>query len=1251
MKQFLNKLFNIRAEEWPRVIILFLMLTITNMGAIWGATIAYAALLEQLGLGVLPWIFALSALFSILASIIYTIFVDRIANTTLFVIIYVLGILGIVVGLGLLWLDLPHIAYPFLYLMLLAWVAVYNPHYVTYVSNLYDTQAAKRILPVISAGDRIGAIFGGITMALLISRLTHTTILVIWLLTYVVSMGLIGFMPYFFKKKLAPKRDTFDYTLPSQKPAAESEFALFMDSMKEGFRYTLQSTYLRWIAAGTLLLMVLMTLLEYKSSGILLDIYGTSEKLADFMARLVSIGNFVALPLLLFVISRLIGRLGVSKASMIFPLGNLLVCAGLVVVPGWSTAVAAYFSRTVFQSVFQSPIDGLLFNAVPMRVKGRARAFIGGLVIPLGSLIGGLLLFLPLTAIPWFTAALIGVLAVAYVISAWFTRQQYSRALVKMLEQEDYSFVLSQEASKLVVTDPRMLAQLQAKLEESNSHEITLFMVQLISQIGGREAIPILDQAARKATLPRTRAAIVDVISAADLRGDKIEQLYTDCLSDPDGTVRASALTGLQQLSRPSDKQFIAHALRMAQDPDLDVQELALSILAKAGDFHNLTQATEALEGLLNDGDPHRRAYGMRVLGQIGDEQSSQRLLQYLTDPADEVRLEAALASETLAQRAPFSPAVVPDLEKKARGLLKDPIERVRRAALIILGQLKQRSSYQAVADALGDPSPEIRAAAADVLVQASRAAIPIVHPKLDAPDSQVRKMAAVTLSRVDPKEFGALIVGTYVTGNLLSVYRNYGLAEALNVVKAFPSTTVMQSALRERSQQLADEIFYLLGAIHDPASVKIINESLKSDSARARANATEALESLTTPKTAHLITPLFEPDIPAEQLLAIAQETWDMDRPDAAQAIQQLITQAEDPWLRAMTAFTLGEIGVALAPKKEATPEEAPTIAKRRRPPTDLLGALGDTPKKEEESPTPERRTRRAAMGDLLNAIGGNAAPKNEPPKVDAPKNNDEMPEPRRERRTAPKDLLGALTATPQPAAEKAEPAEEKPADTPHALPAEQIPFTLHDIEMMLAAALNDPIAEVRQAAQTAKRLIAGIQIADLLKNKEEVMLSAIEKIIFLKEVPFFQSMTIDQLKVLASVCEEEVFEEDQHIFDSEDPGGVIYVVVNGRVGIEQEKRAGSFARLATIAAHSYFGETNFFDNSPRSTSAIAIQDTLTLRLRREPLVALARQHPDMSLALINVLSERLREANDRIADLTRSRPRQLNKLFDQYD
>jgi len=160
--------------------------------------------------------------------------------------------------------------------------------------------------------------------------------------------------------------------------------------------------------------------------------------------------------------------------------------------------------------------------------------------------------------------------------------------------------------------------------------------------------------------------------------------------------------------------------------------------------------------------------------------------------------------------------------------------------------------------------------------------------------------------------------------------------------------------------------------------------------------------------------------------------------------------------------------------------------------------------------------------------------------------------------------------------------------------------------------------------------------------------MLSNIEKIIFLKEVPFFQGMTVEQLGALASVCEEEFFQAESRLFNEGDPGGTLYVVVSGCVGIEQEKRKGSFARLATLEAHSYLGETDFFDNNCRINSAIAIKDTLTLRLRREPLIALARQHPDLSLELINVLSVRLQEANERIAELTQVLPQPLQELYD---
>jgi CRP-like cAMP-binding protein len=145
---------------------------------------------------------------------------------------------------------------------------------------------------------------------------------------------------------------------------------------------------------------------------------------------------------------------------------------------------------------------------------------------------------------------------------------------------------------------------------------------------------------------------------------------------------------------------------------------------------------------------------------------------------------------------------------------------------------------------------------------------------------------------------------------------------------------------------------------------------------------------------------------------------------------------------------------------------------------------------------------------------------------------------------------------------------------------------------------------------------------------------------------------MSIDQLKVLASICEDEFVSKGTVIFKEGEPGGVVYVVVNGRIGIERDDKQNDLVvRLATLEARSSFGEMNMFDNSPRSADAIAIEDSLLLKLRAEPFGALIRQQPDMSLELIKVLSMRIREANDQIARLTRSMPRQLQKLYDKLD
>ena len=219
---------------------------------------------------------------------------------------------------------------------------------------------------------------------------------------------------------------------------------------------------------------------------------------------------------------------------------------------------------------------------------------------------------------------------------------------------------------------------------------------------------------------------------------------------------------------------------------------------------------------------------------------------------------------------------------------------------------------------------------------------------------------------------------------------------------------------------------------------------------------------------------------------------------------------------------------------------------------------------------------------------------------------------------------------------------------------------FTLPEIETLLQVSRDDPVSDVRIAARAADRMIAGLHASDVAprgdkeherkKDREEAVLSTIERIIFLKEASLFRGLTVDNLKAMANICEEEWFAQDTLIFEQGDPGGTMYIIVNGRVAIERAgQRKGSTLRLATLDANSCLGEMSLFDRGPRSAAARTIQDTLVLRLRRAPLVVLLCQYPNMGMELIQVISQRLRDANDRIAQLTHSKPKELQKLYDQ--
>ena len=1128
---FISKLFNIRPGEWKRLSLLYTMDLFVLTGLTWCDYIVEASFLQKVGVRYLPWVFISCATCSIIALFIYTAFADRMSNTRL--LLYILAISGVGMVLGVLVVGAGYAVpgYLLLFLMLnVPLLDLFNVHMGTYVNQFYDIRAAKRIIPVLGTAARFAGIIAGLTMPLINRVFTPSAILLLGVSSLAVMGAIAAAMPRLMHEGQPALREAAVISGARPGDGAQSRMQKFsadyVGNLREGYHQATHSPFLLWLALSTLSMTVLLAFLNYGASAILQAELKTTVAISDFIGILAGVANLVVLPIQMFVLSRIINRLGLGKASMIYPAVSVGIAGSIAFAPVLPTAALAYLDRTALRTAFRLPIENLLYNAVPQRVKARTRAFVGGLVVPIGTILSGILLLTPLVRMPWFLPAATLTLGLAFVIAGWMVSRHYGQALVDLLEQEDYSSLAFQPPALQeptdLASDPETLARLTQKLSESASPERTVFLAQLITATGGAAAVQVVGQAARAAGDSRLRASLLDVFVAADVRRGGVRELYEEFLADPSATVRLSAISGLEQIDGPRDARYLEFAAQLLSDPETEVRLRVLPALLAADDQNRRAAGAAELRALLKSAEPHTRAQAVQAIGQTGDFGFLLELVRSLTDSEDEVRLAAGLATEALVKGEQQSDKRN-TLLALALLLLCDPVEQARLSAVTVLSRLSNAggpaasAARESLVSGLADSSQEVRQQAVEALVPAGRRSLRLVSEHLDADDLLLRKMTAIVLARIEPHKYASLVISSCLNDTLFSIYRNLCCLYNLDGCPG-PATAILVYALQEQNTELVHEVFYLLSTIQNPMVSMTIEHSLRSDNAQARANAIEALESLTAPWVASLIGPLFEPDQPPGLAQALARQTWDLLIPSPVAALRHLL-ETSDGWQRVLIAAALAELSKTISP---GTSEELNT-------------------------------------------------------------------------------LLRQVEADPD-AGVRAE---------------------------LCAAPVRDASQEEGQQRSRG--------------------LSQVERIVFLKGVPFFTGLSINQLHILSAVCDEEQFPLGTQIFDEGDPGGTFYIVTSGRVGIEQEKRKDSFARIATLDAPAYLGEAEFFDNNRHTTSALAIQDTGTLRLRRNPLIALARQHPDLSLELINVLSARLRQANERIVELTQVHPRELHKLYDQ--
>jgi two-component system sensor histidine kinase HydH len=129
------------------------------------------------------------------------------------------------------------------------------------------------------------------------------------------------------------------------------------------------------------------------------------------------------------------------------------------------------------------------------------------------------------------------------------------------------------------------------------------------------------------------------------------------------------------------------------------------------------------------------------------------------------------------------------------------------------------------------------------------------------------------------------------------------------------------------------------------------------------------------------------------------------------------------------------------------------------------------------------------------------------------------------------------------------------------------------------------------------------------------------------LESIPLFQSLTSDELHALRQIASGRHFKAGQDIFHEGAPGDGVYFVKEGLVEISAG--AGERRIFSQLGPGEIFGEMAVIDHQPRSATATATRETEVYFIPREEMLAFIGRSPGFSIALLQLISRRLREFN----------------------
>lgn len=655
---------------------IFVLFVVSSTNLLWGEAIALSLFIIHVGIDKFAFALLFDALLRVFIVNMYSVLQRRIDHTALWAGSGTIAIVGIGIGRQILQ---SHAAsgYIIIYLSYRILAQILRHYALSYLATYYVhsmNHRREQLMKLIVGSRTLTGMMGVLLIPLAIS-VSEPELLNIWMIGIGVSVVVIIGLGEFIQE-----------TQDKEKTPELIEAAAEGPNISHLTRLT-QQGLVRWLTISAISVSFLATIVLYRTVVVVEKELDDFAELIAFWSLVSALGSWITLQVEYRMLSNLLHQYNAGRLASIFPgvLGVSLI--GLFLIPAVPSAVLGDFSRKSLRESLYSPIERLLYHALPSGEEALVGRLTNGLVEPLGAALASVLLILVVSNTP---LLLVGVgISVFFLVAAQRAGYLYGETLASSLSAGQYRF-LRQTAGEWELRDQTRTLQLIDRLKTKNYTENELLLIaEVISQSELEAGYEVLRD--------------ICIESSPDLQVELLPLViegWSDKCSEPDNRELVSlALNSEESALRRQAMRLIAsypeldpdyEMARSLIDSDPEVSTVAASVLLRHPSHQIQYAARAQLRWFAKSRNASTRVLAVSTLvkgslNAFGEVIAEIDVPQYLSDPSTRVR-QAALPAAT-----------IKELIRAARDSSAD----VRASAIIHLSEKRFQGSRRQLWEAL----------------------------------------------------------------------------------------------------------------------------------------------------------------------------------------------------------------------------------------------------------------------------------------------------------------------------------------------------------------------------------------------------------------------------------------------------------------------------------------------------------------------------------------------------------------------